>query len=136
MIAQNTSLLPQTGHGQHIIHPAANPGGVREDSTLVVDDQGRIRGCGPAVEDILGASHGRLLGRHVSAFIAGLFREGSSPSYNARYLVHLCASGQWQKFEATDARGRGFAVGIKLLRKLADGKEVFVLDLRRPELVS
>jgi len=64
-------------------------------------------------------------------FIADLFREGSSPSYDARYLAHLCADSEWRQFEAKDVRGSGFAVEINVSRRMADGREVFVLDLRR-----
>lgn len=113
-------------------HAIASQANRRPYATLIVDSLGNICGCGAAVEDILGASRSRLIGKRVSGFIAELFREGSSPSYNARYLAHLGADSEWRKFEAMDARGRGFVVEINVSRRMADGREVFVLDLRRP----
>ena len=114
------------------VHAATNLANRRKYATLIVDGFGNICGCGAAVEDILGASRSRLIGKRVSAFIADIFREGSSPKHDARYLAHLCAASQWQQFDATDARGSGFAVEINISRRMVDGREVFVLDLRRP----
>ena len=65
---------------------AASPIKRRGCATLIVDRQGNICGCGTAVEDILGASQSRLLGRKISALVADFFREGISPRYSARYL--------------------------------------------------
>lgn len=104
-----------------------------ECGTMTLDSFGRIRGCCAAAEQIFGANRGNLLGRRASDLIAGLSREGSSPSYAARYLVYLSADSEWQRFEATDTAGRLFAVELKLIRRQVSGREMFVLSLRRPE---
>jgi cyclic beta-1,2-glucan synthetase len=44
----------------------------------------------------------------------------------------LCATSDWQQFEAMDVHGRGFAVGIRLSRRMTNGHEVFVLNFCRP----
>lgn len=104
-----------------------------ECSTLTLDSFGRIRGCCAAAEQIFGANRGNLVGRRVSDLIAGLSRGGISPSYDARYLVYLSATSGWHRFEATDTAGRRFAVELNLFRTLEDGREMFILSLRRPE---
>lgn len=101
--------------------------------TLILDSLGRIRSCGATGEALLGASQVRLIGRRISDFVSGLFLGGSSPSYSARYLVYLCADGEWRKFQATDANGHGFMVELNLSRMMTDGQEIFLLNLRRPE---
>jgi PAS domain-containing protein len=103
-----------------------------EPATLILDGLGNICGCGAAAQDIFGASHSRLIGRRISAYIAGVFREEDSPSRNARFLAHLCADSGWRQFAATDARGRGFTLEISISLRMAGGREVFVIALRRP----
>ncbi|MDO8789871.1 MAG: hypothetical protein Q7J42_17485 [Sulfuritalea sp.] len=132
MIA-HARIAPQQYHSiPNPVHAAANPASGREHTALIVDGAGMICGCGAAVEDIFGTSRGRLLGKPVSAFIAGLLGHAESPGHDARYLVHLGADAGWRKFEATDARGQGFAVEVSVSRRMADDHEVFVLDLRQP----
>lgn len=102
-----------------------------EYAAMTLDSFGRIRGCCAAAEAIFGASRGNLFGKRVSEVIAGLFREGSSPSYGARYLIYLSATRGWHIFEATDTVGRPFAVELNLIRTQVGGREMFVLNLRR-----
>lgn len=116
-----------------VVRAAADLGHGDAYGTLILDGLGRIRSCGVTGEKILGASQVSLIGRRISDFIAGLCLGGSSPSYSARYLVHLCAEGEWRKFEAIDADGDGFSVELNLSRMVTDGQEVFLLNLRRPE---
>jgi len=132
MGAQSASTAQQYRSRHNQFHSAANLANRRECATLIVDRLGNICGCGAAAEDILGASQSRLLGKRISAFVADLFRERSSLGDSARYLDHLCAANDWREFGAIDACGRGFAVEINLSRRMADGREVFVLNLRRP----
>lgn len=116
-----------------MIHAAANLANRGEYGTLVLDRLGRILSCGAPAEKIFGASHPQLMGRWISDFIEGLFLAGNSPSYNARHLVHLCAHGEWRKFEAIDADGRMFTLELNLSRVMTDGQEIFLLNLRRSE---
>ena len=115
------------------MHAAANLVNGAQYGTLILDRLGRILSCGAPAEKIFGASQVRLVGRWISEFIGDLFLAGSSPSYNARYLVYLCADGEWRKFEARDADGQGFKVELNLSRVTTDGHEMFLLNLRRPE---
>lgn len=132
MIAQ-ARIAPQQYHSRpDPIHAAVNPASGREHTALIVDATGMIRGCGAAVEDVFGASRDRLLGNPVSVFIAGLFGQTESPGHDASYLVHLSTDAGWRKFEATDARGQGFAVEVNVSRRMADDHDVFVLNLRQP----
>jgi PAS domain S-box-containing protein len=133
MIGQGVAALQEAGLKHDTFHPAATLLNREECGTLVLDGMGRIRSCGAAGERIFGASQVRLIGRRISEFIAGLFLGVSSPSYNARYLVYLCADGEWRKFEAVDAEGHGFAVELNLSRMTTDGQEIFMLNVRRPE---
>jgi len=107
-----------------------------ECGSFQFDRQGKIVGCGEAAEKVFGTSRIQLMGRRISEFIAGLHLGGSSPSFNARYLVHLCADGTWRKFEARTDKGNAFAVELNLSRVVTDGQEVFVLNLRPPEEMS
>ena len=112
---------------------AAGLAGDRKTATLMVDGAGRIRGCGAAAEYIFGASQGRLTGRRISEFISDLIIfEASSPSVSAEYLAHLCGDGEWRRFEALDVCGRSFPVEINVSRRVADGEEAFVVNLRQP----
>lgn len=103
-----------------------------EYAKLMVDGTGRICDCAAGAEDVFGADRSRLRGQRISAYIAELFREASSPSFNARYLAHLGADGAWRRFKATDARGRDFAVELSVSMTISGGRETFVIALRRP----
>ena len=133
MTALDSQALQQTGLKQGIFHAAANLVNKGEYGTLILDRVGRILSCGSAAERIFATDQVRLIGRRISDFIGGLFLAGSSPSYSARYLVYLAADGEWRKFSAKDADGRGFAVELNLSRMLSDGREIFLLNVRRPE---
>lgn len=132
MIGQISTDLRQAESKQDMTDAVANFVNRGEYGTLILDRVGRILSCGEPAEKIFRASQVRLMGRRISEFIAGLFLAGSSPSYNARYLVYLCADGEWRKFEATDADGQGFAVELNLSRMMTDGQEMFLLNVRRP----
>lgn len=105
-------------------------------ASLMLDRLGMILSCGAPAEKIFGADRGRLMGRRISDFITGLLLGGNSPSYGARYLVHLCADGEWRKFEAKDAGGLGFTVELNLSPMTTSGEEVFLLNVRRPQETS
>lgn len=119
-----------------MFHTAASLVNSGEYGTLILDRLGRIVSCGEPAEKIFSASHAQLMGRWISEFIGGLFLDGSSPSYNTRYLVHLCADGEWRRFEATDAGGQQFSVELHLSRMVAEGQEILLLNLRRPEAAA
>jgi len=89
-----------------------------------------------AAETMFQARQAQLIGRQIQEFIVDLVRTESSPSYLARYFACLCADGEWRKFKATDAGGHGFAVEIRLARKVSDDhdQEMFLLNVRRPEM--
>lgn len=104
--------------------------------TLILDRVGRILSCGTPAERIFGASQVRLMGKLISDFVSGLFFAGSSPSFSARYMVHLCADGEWHKYEARDVAGQAFAIELNLARVANSGAEpeMFLLNVRRPEM--
>lgn len=120
----------QAGATQDVFHAAANFVNRGDYCTLILDRLGRILSCGTPADRIFGASQGRL----ISDFVAGLFLNGSSPSYCARYLVYLCADGEWRKFAAKDAAGRAFTVELNLARmvSVSPEREMFLLNVRRP----
>lgn len=129
-------MQEQGGLQGTVFHAAATLDKRSEYGTLVLDGMGRIRSCGEAGERIFGASQVRLIGRRISEFIAGLHLGGSSPSYNARYLVYLSADGEWRSFDAKDVDGAGFVVELNLSRMVTDGQEIFLLNVRRPETTA
>jgi PAS domain-containing protein len=133
MIDQSSAALRQTAPRHDIFSAAANFMGAEQYGSLMLDRLGRILSCGALAENMFGAGRGRLMGRWISDFISGLLLGGNSPSYNARYLVHLCADGEWRKFEAKDASGLGFTVELNLSRMLTGGQENFLLNVRLPE---
>ncbi len=112
--------------------------GVAFDSghaALVLDRLGRILSCGEPAARLLAASQASLIGRRISDFISGLFLVGSSPSYCARYLGHLCADNAWRRFPAVDGNGQPLLIDINMAR-MASGhvpREIFLLNLRRPD---
>lgn len=128
-----TQALQQTDSKQRIFHAAANLVNKGEYGTMILDRVGRILSCGSAAEKIFATDPVRLIGRRISDFIGGLFLAGSSPSYNARYMVYLAADGEWRTFSAKSADGREFAVELNLSRMQSDGREIFLLNVRRPE---
>ncbi|MCX7149676.1 MAG: PAS domain-containing protein [Rhodocyclales bacterium] len=133
VMGQSSTALQQAASKPDMIHAGANLVNGALHGTLVLDRLGRILSCGAPAEKIFGASQVRLVGRWISEFIGGLFLAGSSPSYNTRYLVYLCADGEWRKFEARDADGQGFEVELNLPRVMTDEQEIFLLNLRGPE---
>ena len=129
----SSTAMPRAESTLDPFHAAANLANRDEYGTLIIGRTGKIISCGASAEKIFGASRNRLVGRWISEFIAGLFLGGSSPSYCARYLVHLCRTGEWRKFEATQADGQRFAVELNLARMITEGREIFVLNVRRHE---
>lgn len=101
--------------------------------TLILDRLGRIASCGASAERLLGACEARLIGRRIVDFIPDLLLNDSSPSFSARYLVHLCNGIEWCKFAARDSFGRPLAIEIKLMPMTSSGgeKELILLNLRR-----
>ena len=136
MIQHGSPVLHEAGSKQDLLDATANFVNRGDYGTLILDRSGRILSCGAPAERMFGASHVRLMGRWISEFIAGLFLAGSSPSYSARYLVYLCADGEWRKFEAKDAAGQEFTVELNLSRMATDGQEIFLLNVRRPEMTT
>lgn len=135
-IAPSASALTQGSSKPRLFHAAANLIKGREPGALMVDGMGRIRGSGASAENLFGPGRIRLIGRRISEFIGGLFPEGSSPSHNARYLAYLSADGEWRKFVAKDVGGKEFAVEISLSRRMTEGQEVFVLNVRQVDAAS
>lgn len=115
------------------VRAAANFRNRRDASTLVLDQFGRILSCDASAEHVFGTRDAGMLGRQISDFVKGLFLSGSSPSYGARYLVHLCAGGDWRRFEARDATGQAFPVEISLARMASNSseREMYLLNVRR-----
>lgn len=133
MMGQDSTALQQAALTPDMIHAGANLVNGAEYGTLILDRLGRILSCGTPAGKIFGASQARLAGRWISEFIGGLFLAGNSPSYNTRYLVYLCADGEWRKFAARDIGGLAFEVELNLSRVMTDGQEMFLLNLRRPD---
>jgi len=135
MEAQSSSGLRQVESKQDMFDAVANFEKKGDYGTLILDRLGRIISCGTPAERIFASSRVRLMGSLISDFVAGLLLCGSSPSFNTRYLVHLCADGQWRKYEARDAAGRPFGVELSLSRMATAGtdREMFLLSVRCPE---
>jgi len=115
---------------------AASPVEGDELGVLLLDRLGRIVSCGEPAERIFGADQSRLIGRHIQEFIVGLFVGGTSPSYNARYLVYLCGNCEWRVFDARDVGGHPFKLALNLSQTVTDGREIFLVNVRRSEQVS
>lgn len=125
--------LHQVESKQDAFHAAATYEKRGDYGTLILDRLGRILSCGTHVEQMFGASQIRLIGKLVSYFASGQLPSGSSPSFNARYLGHLCADGEWRKYEVRDGKGGAFVVELNLARVVtarAD-QEMFLLNVHR-----
>jgi hypothetical protein len=133
MIDQSSTALRQAAPKQDMLGAIANFANDHQHGSLMLDRLGRILSSGGPAEKIFGAGRGRLMGRWISDFITGLLLGGNSPSYGARYLVHLCADGEWRRFEAKDAGGLMFTIELNLSRMATGGQEIFLLNVRRPE---
>lgn len=101
-------------------------------ATFILDRMGRIVSCGEPGERIFAESPSRMIGRGIAEFIDGLCLGGTSASYNARYMEHLCAEAAWRKFAARDVTGQRFFVELNLVAIVADGQRLFLLNLRCP----
>lgn len=136
MVGPIPAGLQQVNSKQDMFHISATFERRGDYGTLILDRLGRILSCGTPAERIFGASQIRLIGKLISDFVSGLVVGGNSPSYNARYLVHLCADGEWRKYEARDGAGQAFAVELNLVRVASSGadREMFLLNVRRPEM--
>lgn len=124
--------MPHTGESSHTFHLGGKQVGNDEYGTLIFDRNGRVCGSGAAADNLFGAAQGRITGRLISAFIPDIHLDGGSPGYHARSLTSLCEKTDWEQFEAMDALGRGFAVEIRVSRRMTKGQEVFVLNFYRP----
>jgi hypothetical protein len=99
--------------------------------TLIIDGLGNIHGCGAAIGQLFGLSHGQMIGRPVSAFIVGVLFDGCSLGETARQLARLCAEHDWQEFTGLDVHGHSFPVEINVTRKMVERQAVFLFNLRR-----
>jgi len=129
----STAALQKDRTKQDVFRAVANLASREECGTLILDRLGRIRGCGAPAEKMFGTSQARMAGKRISEFIKGLHLGEGSPSYDARYLAYLSASSEWRRFEARDVLGLEFIVEVHLSRTAADGEEIFLLNVRRPE---
>ena len=132
MIGQGLITMKQNGSKHDMLHVSADLVAGEPHPALMLDGMGRIRSCGQIGERIFGTTADDVVGKRISDFITGLHLGGSSPSYAARYLVHLCGEGEWHGFEAVDAGGKRFPVELNLSRSFSEGNEVFLLNLRHP----
>lgn len=125
--------IPFVGPEQEAFHAAANFVDRADYATLILNRGGYISGCAASAETLFGDTETRLIGRRISEFVPGLLRDGYSPSFSARYLVHPCHEGEWREFAARDTLGRALAVEIKLMPMPSGGgdKEMYLLNLRR-----
>lgn len=133
MIGQSAPAVETVPPTQDMFHAAANMEHRGDYGTLIVDRMGHIVSCGAPAEKIFRTRAAALTGRWVGDFIVGLFLGGSSPSYSARYLIYLCADGEWRKFPAIDAEGVHFTVDLKMSRVVTDGEEMFLISVHRAE---
>lgn len=101
-------------------------------ATFILDRMGRIVSCGEPGERIFSQSSSHMIGRGIAEFIDGLCLGGTSASYDARYLEHLCAEVAWRKFAARDVTRQRFFVELNLVGIVADGQRLFLLNLRCP----
>lgn len=131
MLGRASNTLRSSNSGRGILPIAANSVNSAEYATISVNRLGRIGSCSSAAAQIFGVSQARLSGLPVSEFIPDLFREGSSPSYSARYLFYLLATHEWRIFQARDAGGRVFAVELRAFQPLDGRQDRHVLGLRR-----
>ena len=131
MIGLDPGRLQPAEPARDLFQVAAALGNGDEYGTLIVDRVGRIISCGVPAEQIFRVRHARMVGRQMPEFIDGVFLNGSSPSYSARHLVFLCSDDEWRTFQATDAQGVRFAVEVNLSRIVSDGKEMYLVNVRR-----
>lgn len=130
MIGQTPGSVQPAESKRDMFQVASHLNG-QDYGTLLLERGGLIASCGAPAERIFRARNSQMHGRHISEFISGLFLIGSSPSYSARYLVHLCTDGEWRKFQAKDVDGAGFMLELNLSRIVTEGQEMFLLNVRR-----
>lgn len=124
--------MPQGGASRHTPHLSGDQVGNDEYGTLIFDGSGRVCGAGAAADNLFGAARGRITGREISVFLPDIQLDDAAAGYHARSLAALCESSDWEPFEAMDVLGRGFAVEIRVSRRMTNGQEVFVLNFYRP----
>lgn len=102
--------------------------------TLLIDGSGYIRSCGTAADDMFGGSLDGFNGKPISLLFSNFSLCDASLSYSVRHNANLCEADGWRMLEALDLHGEGFAVEINLSRVNMHGKDMFLLNLRRPEI--
>jgi PAS domain-containing protein len=132
MIEQGSTALQQTASTQTMPHDATCMAPGDETGTMLLDSLGRILSCAEPAGRLFGAPPFDLMGRWIADLIVGLLLEGRSPSYDARYLAHLCQEGGWWECGAKDIDGVPFMVELNLLQMATrSGQEIFLLKVRR-----
>jgi hypothetical protein len=124
-------ITPHTGESKHAAELVCDQVDRDEYGTLIFDDLGRICGGGPVADELFGAGRSRLTGQHISSFIPDIDLRERSASHNAN-LLSLCENRNWQQVDAMDIFRRGFAIEIRVSRRMIDSLEAFVLDFRCP----
>lgn len=121
----------RAGGSRHSFRPVCDPVG-DDYGTVIFDGLGRICGCGAAADSLFGAGQSRIAGQLISEFIPDIHVGENSPGHRTMFLDSLCATSDWQHCDAMDVLGRGFNVGLRVSRRITNGKEVFVLNFHRP----
>lgn len=131
MIIHGTPALQQTPPRPRGQQDTADQLRAGESGTMMLDGLGRILSCDEPAEKLFGVRQIELIGRWISDFIVGLLLEGRSPSYDARYLAHLCREGGWREFGAINTAGITFVIDLNLSRAETRSREIFLLNVRR-----
>jgi hypothetical protein len=125
-------ITPCASRASHAARSFRDPTDGDEYGTLICDGLGRICGNGAVAEELFGAGRSRLTGLPISSLIPGIDLRGPSPDPDTNYLSSLCASENWQQFDAMDIFGCGFVLNIRLSRRMMGSREAFVLDFFCP----
>ncbi|HSG23852.1 MAG TPA: PAS domain-containing protein [Azonexus sp.] len=131
MAQVNLAVSRDVTNAPDLLRPVAADDAAGDFGSMLLDSSGLVFKCSEAAARILGSSVAKLEGSPIWSFIAGIMPSNISPSFNARYLAHLSATGSWRNFQATDLGGRHFPVELAMSQINSDGAGLFLLHLRR-----
>ncbi|HUW28202.1 MAG TPA: diguanylate cyclase [Sulfuriferula sp.] len=100
---------------------------------LLLDENGTIKYCSPAVVSGFGAGMQALIGQPVTNLLPELPVRQGTPGYNLAYASFQFRDGQWLAFSGQDSQGRKLRLEATLMALELDGRSLLLLELRTPQ---
>lgn len=103
---------------------------------LLLNEEGVIEYCSPAVANFYGENIQALVGQPVINLFPELPIRASTPGYNRAYVIYVFRDSQWLAFAGKDSEGETLSLEVSLAALQLNGRVLFLLELRAPPIFA